>query len=122
MRFRLKAGTGIPGRGPPLEEGEPETLKKLRLQDKSLPFLLRSSFCGRIRLPETRLYPKIDRGPLAGVVRFELTNVGTKIPCLTAWRNPIEMYLRKANYCYRKWNIMDSNHGHTVYKTAALAN
>ena len=62
MRFRLKAGTGIPGRGPSMEEGEPETLKKLRLQDESLPFLFRSSFCGRIRLPETRLYPKIDRG------------------------------------------------------------
>ena len=58
----------------------------------------------------------------AGVVGFEPTNVGTKIPCLTAWRNPIEASLRKANYCYRKWNMVDLNHRHAAYKAAALTN
>ena len=57
-----------------------------------------------------------------GGYQIRTDDVGTKIPYLTAWLNPIEMYLRKANYCYRKWNIMDSNHGHAVYKTAALTN
>lgn len=33
-----------PGRGPSLEEGEPETLKKLRLQDESLPFFVQVHF------------------------------------------------------------------------------
>lgn len=55
-----------------------------------------------------------------GVVGFEPTHMGTKIPCLTAWRNPIEACLRKANYCYRKWNMMNSNHRHAAYKAVAL--
>ena len=30
---------------------------------------------------------------LAGVARFELTNEGVKVPCLTAWRYPYEFTL-----------------------------
>ena len=29
---------------------------------------------------------------MAGVARFELTNIGIKIRCLTAWRHPNEFY------------------------------
>lgn len=60
--------------------------------------MFRSIFCGRNRLPVTQPYPKIVRGLLAGVIGFEPMNMGTKIPCLTAWLNPIERYLRKAKF------------------------
>ena len=57
-----------------------------------------------------------------GGYQIRTDDVGTKIPCLTAWRNPIEASLQKANCCYCKWNMVDSNYRHAVYKTAALTN
>ena len=48
-------------------------------------------------------------------------HTGTKIPCLTAWLNSIETYLRE-KYFYRKWNMVDLNHRHAAYKAAALTN
>ena len=63
MRFRLKAGTGVPrGEDRPWKK---ESLKRWRnsaCRTSLFLFLFRSIFCGRIRLPITRLYPKIDRG------------------------------------------------------------
>ena len=38
--------------------------------------------------------PKAEAfGFLAGMARFELTNAGVKVPCLTAWRHPNNFYL-----------------------------
>ena len=44
MRFRLKAGTGVPERGSPLEDREPETLDGHRLQDSPIPFIVQIQF------------------------------------------------------------------------------
>ena len=111
----------FPGRGPSLEEGEPETLKKLRLQDESLPFFcLGPIFCGRNRLPITRLYPKIVRGLLAGVIGFEPMNMGTKIPCLTAWRNPnVRVRSSSAHTLYNNYEEggVSVSYVETLYRT-----
>ena len=61
---------------------------------------------------------------LAGVARFELTNEGVKVPCLTAWRYPYiftlnivsqnAMYVNMfresfAFYAYRNANYADNS-------------
>ena len=46
----------------------------------------------RLRLPTKRAHSS-GLFLLAGVARFELTNKGVKVLCLTAWRYPYEITL-----------------------------
>ena len=56
-----------------------------------------------MRLPQSTKAPN-RKGRvllLAGVARFELTNKGVKVLCLTAWRYPyLIVVLQDARYCY----------------------
>ena len=73
-----------------------EYIHALRLKSKL--FDLRSGYVNLHSLREissNQAYPTTKRATreewlflLAGVARFELTNEGVKVPCLTAWRYP----------------------------------
>ena len=78
-----------------------EDTRALRLKSKL--FELRAAYVNLLSLREisqiedTTATKKTNREGwsflLAGVARFELTNEGVKVPCLTAWRYPYKITL-----------------------------
>lgn len=77
----------------------------------------------RDNLIKIQVLYQLSYGDKSGGCRVRTDAYGNQNPVPYRLAKPIETCLRKqVRFGFHKWNIMDSDHGQTVYKTAALTN